>query len=102
MKDETAGSLQVITGTFEFDQNFGTDLLYGKNVQLKFAMSCTDTAGTMFAEVNAPWQFNGFWVTGSSTGFNINGENSKTSMKGMFLQVTDNTGIIGCSEAALA
>ena len=56
----------------------------------------------MFAEVNAPWQFNGFWVTGSSTGFNINGENGKTSMKGMFLQVTDNTGIIGCSEAALA
>ena len=56
----------------------------------------------MFAEVNAPWQFNGFWVTGSSTGFNINGENDKTSMKGMFLQVTDNTGIIGCSEAALA
>ena len=65
MKDETAGSLQVVTGTFEFDQNFGTDLLYGnnahykiyinsgdvnltgKNVQLKFAMSCAATDGTV-------------------------------------------------------
>ena len=55
----------------------------------------------MFAEVNAPWQFNGFWVTGSSDGFNLNGENSKTNARGMWLQVTDSTGIIGCSEAAL-
>merc|ERR1712012_927522 len=118
--DDTTPPAMVVSGTFEFDQNFGTDLLYGnnahykiyinsgstdltgKNVALKFASSCAATDGTMFAEVNAPWQINGFWVTGSSTGFNIDGMNSKTSMKGMFLQVTDNTGIIGCSEAALA
>ena len=56
----------------------------------------------MFATVNAPVQINGFWVTGATTGYNIDASNSNTSMKNMRLQVLDSTGaIIGCSAAAL-
>merc|ERR1711988_546816 len=115
MEDATTTPAQVVTGTFSFTQNFATDLLFainagstldltGKNVMLGFGSDCATAAtGTaVFATVNAPVQINGFWVTGATTGYNIDASNSKTSMKNMRLQVLDSTGaIIGCSAAAL-
>merc|ERR1712186_119509 len=116
MEDATTTPAQVVTGTFSFTQNFATDLLFannaqykiyinsgstldltGKNVMLGFGSDCAT-----FATVTAPVQINGFWVTGATTGYNIDASNSKTSMKNMRLQVLDSTGaIIGCSSAAL-
>merc|ERR1719195_529516 len=123
MEDATTTPAQVVTGTFSFTQNFATDLLFannaqykiyinsgstldltGKNVMLGFGSDCATAAtGTaVFATVNAPVQINGFWVTGATTGYNIDASNSKTSMKNMRLQVLDSTGaLIGCSSAAL-
>ena len=46
---------------------------------------------------------NGFYVKGQTSTYNVDGTNSKTSVKGMFVLVTDAAGaIIGCSKAALA
>merc|ERR1712178_80034 len=61
------------------------------------------TAGTDFSSINGPVTIGqGFYVTGGATGYNIDGSNSKTTMKNLYLQVRDSTGIIGCSSAALA
>jgi len=112
--------VRTVTGTFTFQQNFLTDITYGnnaffkvhitapdltgKNVMLLFGASCTDTTtATQFASINGPITIGqGFYVSGGTTGFNIEGNNGKTSLKNMWLQVSDSTGIIGCSKAALA
>ena len=72
--DDTTTPAMVVSGTFEFDQNFGTDLLYGnnahykiyinsgstdltgKNVALKFASSCAATDGTVMISSLDIWK----------------------------------------------
>jgi len=120
----TTTDKQVIVGTVNVQQNLVTDFLNGneaqykiyvrtsrdldltgKNIMLGFKDSCTTAAsGTeVFATVNAPPQINGFYIAGRTTGYNINGENGKATLKNMFMQILDATGtdIIGCTEAKL-
>merc|ERR1712117_330433 len=118
--DSTTTPARTIAGTYTFQQNFLSDLTYGnnayfkvyingasgdltgKNRMLSFGADCT-TAGTDFSSINGPVTIGqGFYVTGGATGYNIDGSNSKTTMKNLYLQVRDSTGIIGCSSAALA
>merc|ERR1719195_2292410 len=70
-------------------QSSGTTDLTGKNIRLGLASSCTtaatDTSATatatapseIFATINAPPQLNGFYIAGRTTGYNIDGKNSK-------------------------
>ena len=53
--------------------------------------------------VTVPPSINGFYITGVTTGYNIDGMNSKTSLMGAtkWLMIADTTGVIGCSKAAL-
>lgn len=45
---------------------------------------------------------NGFWVQGIADGYNLDGMNGKTSIKGKYLQVQNaQSEVIGCSENAL-
>merc|ERR1712244_138422 len=64
---------QVIVGTVEVSQNPLTDFL------------------------------NGFYISGRTTGFNIDGMNGMTSLTGMRMQILDaaGTSILGCTEGAL-
>merc|ERR1712088_359592 len=97
----------VVVGTINLSQNLVTDFLNGneaqykiyvqsssttdltgKNIRLGLASSCTtaatDTSAT--ATAAAPSELNGFYIAGRTTGYNINGENSKVSLKGKFMQ----------------
>merc|ERR1712203_873669 len=111
---DSASSLTV-AGTVEFHQNPAT----GSNSKYKIYLNGADmtnkkctpaiastcaTGGTTLSEVTAPFfLLNGFWVTGISDTMNVDGSDSKTSVKGMFLTVVDSSGsLIGCSKAALA
>merc|ERR1719220_2396806 len=111
---DSASSLTV-EGTVEFHQNpvtgsnskykiylNGADMANKKNT-LAIHSSCA-TGGTTLTEVTAPFfLLNGFWVTGISDTMNVDGSDSKTSVKGMFLTVVDSdSALIGCSSAALA
>merc|ERR1711876_29511 len=81
-------ALQAINGMFMEDATTTpAQVVTGKNVMLGFGSDCATAAtGTaVFATVNAPVQINGFWVTGATTGYNIDASNSKTSMKNMRL-----------------
>merc|ERR1711872_266893 len=113
-KDATSGL--TVEGSVEFHQNPGTlgnskykiylngaDMA-NKKYTLQLASTCSATGGTTLTEVTAPFfLLNGFWVTGISDTMNIDGSNSKTSVKGMFLTVLDSSNaLIGCSKAALA
>merc|ERR1712227_520830 len=79
----------TVTGTFTFQQNYLTDITYGNNAFFKVHITAPDLTGknVMLA----------FGSNCATAGFDINGANSKTSMKNMYLQVSDSTGIIGCS-----
>merc|ERR1712242_181852 len=90
-------------------QSSGTTDLTGKNIRLGLASTCTTAAtatsaapSEIFATINAPPQLNGFYIAGRTTGYNIDGKNSKVTLKGKFMQILDDTGaIIGCTTAAL-
>merc|ERR1712154_494180 len=123
MAGDTTAS-QVIVGTVEVSQNPLTDFLNGNdaqfkiyvqssgttdltgmNVQVELAADCiTAATGTaVVATVNAPLQLNGFYISGRTTGFNIDGMNGMTSLTGMRMQILDaaGTSILGCTEGAL-
>merc|ERR1711941_241015 len=106
----------VVVGTINLSQNLVTDFLNANEAQYKIYVQSsgttdlTDTSATataaapseIFATINAPPQLNGFYIAGRTTGYNINGMNSKVSLKGKFMQILDDTGaIIGCTTAAL-
>merc|ERR1711911_142194 len=112
----TAGTTtadQVIVGTVEVSQNPVTDFLNGndaqfkiyvqssgtmdltgQNIQVGLAATCATAAtGTsIVATVNAPLQINGFYISGRTTGFNIDGMNGMTSLTGMRMQILDAAG----------
>merc|ERR1712203_183658 len=112
-KDSTSTPAKTVAGTVEFHQNPATGSkskiylngadMANKKYTLAIASTCA-TGGTTLSEVTAPFfLLNGFWVTGISDTMNVDGSNSKTSVKGMFLTVVDSSGsLIGCSKAALA
>merc|ERR1711997_1294847 len=61
------------------------------------------TAAQTITEIQSPLVIlNGFWVTGRATGFNLDGTNSKSALRGMVIQVESGGSIIGCTNAALA
>ena len=53
--------------------------------------------------VNAPPSINGFYITGTTDGHNIDGMNGKTTLKGAtnWLVITEAGTTLGCSMAAL-
>merc|ERR1739846_46438 len=104
-----SGSLTV-EGTVEVHQNPASNSKYkiylngadmaNKKYTIGVNSDCT-AAGTTLTEVTAPFfLLNGFWVTGISDTMNIDGSDSKTSVKGMMLTLSDSAGaIVGCSGA---
>jgi len=119
--DDTTTPAQVVTGSYMFQQNGIFDLVTGnnakyqvyvngnsldlanKNVKLALASDCATAGTAVLTTVTAPFiLINGFWISGTATGYNIDGSNSMTSIRGMRLQVLDADGnIIGCSGAVL-
>merc|ERR1711902_101599 len=120
----TTTASQVIVGTVNVQQNLLTNFLNdneatykiyvqtsgdlqlaGQNIMIALKDDClTPATGTaVVSTVNVPPHINGFYVAGRTTGFNIDGMNSKTTLKGLHMQILDSTGakIIGCTEAAL-
>ena len=119
----TVSQQNKIVGTVNVQQNLLTDFLNGNEAQYKIYVQTTGdldltgqnimlgladncaipaTGTEVFATVNAPPQINGFYIAGRTTGFNINGENDMTTLRGKFMQILDATGtmVIGCTEAA--
>lgn len=119
----THTAAQVIVGTVQITQNLVTDFLNGndasykiniqsggppagQNIILGLAADCMTpaTAGltpdVRFATVSVPPLP---WISGRTTGFNINGLNGKTTLRGRRLQILNAAGtdIIGCTEADL-
>jgi len=84
--------------------------LTGKNVKIMFATgaSCVaaiaaTTTHKELAMVNVPPSINGFYISGTTKGFNIDGMNSKTALMGAsnWLVLTESGSVIGCSKTAL-
>jgi len=128
----TAATTSVVKGTFSIQQNGILDLfsngeakfkayimsskdLTGMNIKLWVGTGDTcelaldDTAGlTEIAMVNVPPSINGFYVSGATKGMAIEvpnpNPNNLVSLKGStkWLLITDPSGAIGCSKAALA
>lgn len=112
-KDTTTTPARTVEGTVEFQQN----ILTGSNSKYKIYLNGADmankkytigvnsdctAAGTTLTDVTAPFfLLNGFWVSGVSDTINIDATDSKTSVKSMFVTVSDATGVIGCTKAAL-
>merc|ERR1712045_772503 len=128
MADTTTTPARTITGTINIQQNGLLDAVTGQNakfnlhiqnndltgkelkVQLGTGTDCTTAAAATgtdapvdLATVTAPPSLNGFYINGPTTGYNIDGMNSKTSLMGTnkWLMIADTTGVIGCSKAAL-
>merc|ERR1712156_928947 len=121
---DTAGSAQVIVGTINVQQNLVTNFLNdneatykiyvqssgdlqlaGQNIMIGLKNDCTTmaTCTEIVSTVNVPPHINGFYVAGRTTGYNIDGMNSKTTLKGLNVQILNAAGdmIIGCTEAPL-
>ncbi|XP_023325524.1 uncharacterized protein LOC111699161 [Eurytemora carolleeae] len=71
--------------------------------QLGVATSCAAVPVNLGTQITSPlFLINGFYVRGTSTVFNVDGTNAKTSVKGQYLVVTNEaaTGVrtvVGCS-----
>merc|ERR1711997_235455 len=118
----------TVEGTVRFEQNAITDLLQSNDAKMliylkgnpttaiptstnvkigvpTLAAACGTamTAAETITEIQSPLVIlNGFWVTGRATGFNLDGTNSKSALRGMVIQVESGGSIIGCTNAALA
>ena len=95
----------IFSRTFfqHFYQILNTFLSWTQVVKYNLTLELMLILSQKLTEITAPFfLLNGFWVSGISDTMNIDGSDSKTSVKGMFVTVSDSTGaIIGCS-AALA
>jgi len=110
-----AQSAKTLTGTAQVKQNplTGNAAIYklylkeavaSTKYMIKVASACDDTAaaaGTTLVDVTTPFLlFNGAWVSGTTTAFNLNGGGTGTDLTGMRITVTDPAGaVIGCSTA---
>merc|ERR1712102_18738 len=114
--------MTIVKGNFNIQQNGILDVfsgneakitmylmsstdLTGKNVKIMFATgaSCVaaiaaTTTHKELAMVNVPPSINGFYISGTTKGFNIDGMNSKTALMGAsnWLVLTESGSVIGC------
>merc|ERR1712241_1521085 len=117
--------MTTVKGNFNIQQNGILDFLNGNEAKLHmYIMSSNDLTGknvkawigtgadcvaalaagpTEVLSVNAPPSINGFYITGKTTGFNIDGMNGKMSLMGAdkWLLLTESGTLIGCSMMAL-
>merc|ERR1719341_2829172 len=106
------------SGTVEFQQNpfTGDNSIYkiylngptaGTKYSIGLAATCDSTA-TVTAlgnDVTAPaFLVNGFYVKGTSTTFNVDGNGTPATAKGQFLIVKETSSgtVVGCTDAAIA
>lgn len=107
----------AVTGNVEFQQNpfTGDNAAYniylnganmaGKSYQLQLATDCAGTAAQdLGTKITAPIILvNGFYIKGTSTAFNIDGNGTPVSIRGMRLLVKDSlNAIVGCTDAVFA
>merc|ERR1711923_627578 len=103
------GILDVFSGSeakFSMYVMSSTDLT-GKNIKVNLGTgaSCLAATGNLveLAMVNAPPSINGFYISGTTKGYNIDGMNSKTALMSAtnWLVLTESGTVIGCSKTAL-
>merc|ERR1712241_96735 len=121
----TAAPVTTVKGNFNIQQNGILDVfsgseakfsmyimssndLTGKNIKVNLGTGASCLAastGTLveLAMVNAPPSINGFYISGTTKGYNIDGMNSKTALMGStnWLVLTESGTVIGCSKTAL-
>jgi len=121
----TTVPMTVVKGTFNIQQNGILDIfssndakfsmyvmsstdLTGKNIKIHLATGADCVAAiaagpTELTMVNAPPSINGFYISGTTPGYNLDGSNSKTTLMGAdkWLVLTESGTTIGCSKAAL-
>jgi len=121
----TTVPMTVVKGNFNIQQNGILDIfssndakfsmyvmsstdLTGKNIKVNLATGADCVAAiaaglTELTMVNAPPSINGFYISGTTPGYNLDGMNSKTSLMGAtkWLVLTESGTTIGCSKAAL-
>jgi len=122
---------QVILGTVTLTQNALTNVLFnndaqykiyvsnqgpndltGQNIIVALAADCqnpaaaTGTPAPRVATLNVPAHFNGFYLSGATTGFNLDGTNGKTDLTAVpnRIQILNAAGtqILGCNDMDLA
>merc|ERR1712071_354966 len=115
----TLPSFQTATsGTVEFQQNpfTGDNSIYkiylngptaGTKYSIGLAATCDSSAAVtaLGNDVTAPaFLVNGFYVKGTSTTFNVDGNGTPATAKGQFLIVkeTSSGAVVGCTDAAIA
>jgi len=121
----TTAPVTTVKGNFNIQQNGILDVfsgneakfsmyimssndLTGKNIKVNLGTGASCLAastGTLveLAMVNAPPSINGFYISGTTKGYNIDGMNSKTALMGStnWLVLTESGTVIGCSKTAL-
>merc|ERR1712061_707593 len=121
----TTAPVTTVKGNFNIQQNGILDVSSGNEAKFSmYVMSSTDLTGknikvnlatgadcvaaiaaglTELTMVNAPPSINGFYISGTTPGYNLDGMNSKTSLMGAtkWLVLTESGTTIGCSKAAL-
>merc|ERR1739848_225878 len=121
----TTAPVTTVKGTFNIQQNGILDIfssneakfsmyvmsstdLTGKNIKIMLGTGASCLAastGTLveLAMVNAPPSINGFYISGTTKGYNIDGMNSKTALMSAtnWLVLTESGTVIGCSKTAL-
>merc|ERR1712066_626273 len=121
----TTAPVTTVKGNFNIQQNGILDVfsaneakftmyvmsstdLTGKNIKVNLGTGASCLAastGTLveLAMVNAPPSINGFYISGTTTGYNIDGTNSKTALMSAtnWLVLTESGTVIGCSKTAL-
>ena len=121
----TTAPVTTVKGNFNIQQNGILDVFSGNEAKFSmYVMSSTDltgknikvnlgtgasclaaSTGTLveLAMVNAPPSINGFYISGATKGYNIDGMNSKTALMSAtnWLVLTESGTVIGCSKTAL-
>jgi len=121
----TTAPVTTVKGNFNIQQNGILDVFSGNEAKFTmYIMSSTDltgknikvnlgtgasclaaSTGTLveLAMVNAPPSLNGFYISGATTGYNIDGMHSKTALMSAtnWIVLTESGTVIGCSKTAL-
>merc|ERR1712183_634172 len=108
MADTTTTPARTISGTINIQQNGLLDVVTGNDAKFTlYIQSTVDLNGkelkVQLATGTAPPSINGFYITGTTTGHNIDGMNSKMALRSAtnWLVLTESGTVIGCSKAAL-
>merc|ERR1712242_273270 len=121
----TTVPMTIVKGNFNIQQNGILDIFSSNDAKFSmYVMSSTDLTGknvkvhlgtgadcvaafaagpTELTMVNAPPSINGFYISGTTPGYNLDGMNSKTALMGAtkWLILTESGTLIGCSKTAL-